>query len=490
MRVVEVDRRLLLAEPLAFPTGEVVDTAAVAAVFDSLRLPDGFPFVVDDDGSPTGCAHLNRYLFDAHEQNGLELQSLRRFHVYHLSRLLRFLRKVRAESRARSAGMPVEEWLAENGEPKVDLTDATRADLTAYRDARQRLVERSSLSTEIGCISGFYRYATSAGWMAADPMPRWAGRSTLAPRHTRRRVSKFLTAGQTSHFLDVGLRGDGALAGQVPAQPERDYVYGLLLASTGLRREECALLLDAEVPPPADMPSDGVHPFPRVGKKDATRTVYLTLAASRAADLYRRTERQQAVAKAQPTLRRAMREGLLHVVDDVVVHRGRAHVIEDGHRVAADRLTDEQRAVAVRVADDGSVQPLGLFLSARGGLPLDLKYWNELFADARDRVFERGGAQRPPEHITVTPHTLRHTFAVRMLHALMREGQERVGNPYYLLANPVLTVMELLGHASLKTTQEYLYAAETWEEDVPSALRSMAASLVGHDKPSPGAEPA
>ncbi|MFR9779246.1 tyrosine-type recombinase/integrase [Micromonospora sp. MS34] len=490
MRVVEIDRRLVGRGPLALPNGKCVDPAWVISVFDRLRLPDGFAFVVDDDGTVTGCRYLNQYLLDAHTQSGLDLKSMRRSHVYHLGRLLRFLRRSRAESRARDAGVNLDEYWAERGEPKVDLTDAVRADLVAYRNSRKRVLELTSLATEMGCISGFFRYAVAMNWVPSDPVPRWAGRNMLMPRTRKRRTAKFLKAEQTRHFLDVGLRGDGADPEFAPAYPERDYCYGLLLASTGLRREECAFLLDCEVPRPGQMPVGDLHAFRRAGKKDVTRTSYVTQEVAQAVDLYRVTERAAIVQRAQPTLRGLRREGRLHLVDGVTTRHNRPHVIEDGHQVPVEGLTDEQRAVAAYVTDEGTIEPLGLFLSSRGGLPPVLGYWNELFANARDRVAERGDALRPPQHITVSPHTMRHTYAVRMLHGLMQEGRERTGNPYYLLANPVLTVMELLGHASMNTTQDYLFAAETWTEDVPTVLRRTAADLVGHTEPgqAPSAE--
>lgn len=46
--------------------------------------------MVDDDGTVTGCRYLNQYLLDAHTQSGLDLKSMRRSHIYHLGRLLRF----------------------------------------------------------------------------------------------------------------------------------------------------------------------------------------------------------------------------------------------------------------------------------------------------------------------------------------------------------------------------------------------------------------
>lgn len=50
MRVVEIDRQLAGRGLLSLPNGESVDPAWVTSVFDRLRLPDGFPFVVDDLG--------------------------------------------------------------------------------------------------------------------------------------------------------------------------------------------------------------------------------------------------------------------------------------------------------------------------------------------------------------------------------------------------------------------------------------------------------
>lgn len=276
MRVVELDRKLLSRGSLMFGGEEEdsVEPETVVAVFDRVGLPDGFPLVIDDDGAPAGCRYLNQYMLDALAQGGLDLSTLRRCHVYHLARLLRFLRRSRAEARARVAGVPFEDWLAEHGEPKVDLVEAARADLIAYRDSRAQVLSPSALSTEMGCLSGFFRYASERGWVDSDPIPRWAGRNTLMPRNRRRRIARFLTAEQTRHFLQVGLRGDGADPEAAPTCAERDYCYGLMLATTGLRREEGAFVLDCELPTEDQMPADGVFAFARAGKLGVTRTVH------------------------------------------------------------------------------------------------------------------------------------------------------------------------------------------------------------------------
>lgn len=473
MRVVVVRRGTDRDEVLGAPDGSAsLPWSQVVDALDRHEVPDGFPFVVDDDGTVSACHSLNTYLLTAWRQRAYDLDSLRTFHAYHLSRLLRFVR-------------------ARHGDERTDLTATTTADLTAYRDARQDEVQDTTLSTEFGCFSSFFHYAVTVGWMERDPTPRWgrSNRNTLVSRSRRERQARFLNAAQTRHFLDVGLRGDGSAPQVAPGHPERDYVYGLLLATTGLRREECAFLLDVEVPAPDTMGPESIHVFDRLGKKGVVRSIYVTPQVAHAVDLYRQTERVRVVAAAQRSLRAKVRDGALLVVDDVVERRGRQYVAMGSKRVPLVRFTNEQRAKAVRLLDDGTIDPLALVVSRRG-MPPGTERWNRLFTDGRARVRHAGHRDQPPRHVHVTPHTMRHSYAVRMLAALMKEGRSRAGDPYLLLANPVLTVKELLGHASIQTTMHYLHAAETWTEDVPTALAATAAELVGHTEDDPGPDAA
>jgi integrase len=469
VRIIVVQRSAHAGEVLSPPDGAVsLAWSAVVQTLDRHGIPDGLPFVVDDDGSLAGCDRLNTYLLTAWRQRAYDLDSLRSFHAYHLARLLRFVR-------------------ARRGGEYVDLTGTTTEDLTAYRDARQQEVQDTTLATEFGCFSSFFYYVTQVGWMEKDPIPRWgrSNRNTLISRTRRERQARFLKAAQTKHFLDVGLRGDGYDPAGAPGYPERDYVYALLLATTGLRREECAYLLDAEVPVPDTMGSESIHVFDRLGKKQVVRSIYVAPQAAHAADLYRRTERHRVVQAAQRSLRAKVRDGALLVIDDLIERRGIRYVLTGSQRIPLVRFTNKRRAQAVRVLDDGTIDPLALFVS-RSGLPPRLERWNQLFADARERVRHSGHRDQPPRHVHVTPHTMRHSYAVRMLAALMKEGRSRAGDPYLLLANPVLTVKELLGHASVQTTMHYLHAAETWTENVPAALAATAADLVGHTESDPG----
>lgn len=471
MRIVVVRRGAHQADVLrASNATGLLAWSSVVEKLDRHDIPDGLPFIIDDDGSLNGCDRLNTYLLTAWRQRAYDLDSLRSFHAYHLTRLLRFVRSRRC------------------GE-LVDLTAATTADMTAYRDARQLEVQDTTLATEFGCFSSFFFYANHAGWIDTDPIPRWGrnNRNTLISRTRHQRRARFLKAAHTRHFLEVGLRGDGYAPESAPGYPERDYVYGLLLATTGLRREECAFLLDAEVPVPETMGSKSIHVFDRLGKKQVVRSIYITAQVAHAIDLYRQTERHHAVQAAQRSLRAKVRDGSLLVIDDLIERRGKHYVVTGSQRIPLVGFSNNHRARAVRILDDGTIDPLTLFVS-RSGLAPGLERWNQLFADARERVRHRAHRDQPPRHVHVTPHTMRHSYAVRMLAALMKEGRSRAGNPYLLLANPVLTVKELLGHASVQTTMHYLHAAETWTEDVPVALAATAAELIGHTDADPGAD--
>lgn len=475
MRRVIIERSTLAS----LPPSSVLPASDVIRLLDRLRIPDGLPFVVEDDGSLDSVSAVNRYLLAAREQGAYSLRSLREFHVYHLLRLLRFVRLRRIQQERGLGLAEAQRWAVAHGYPRVDLVEATREDLVAYREHRLADVQEGSWNTELGCISGFFEWAQASGLMAGSPIPRWGqrGRNTLSARQRLTRQPRFLTVPQLRLFLRLGLRRDGDAS--PVALRERNYSYGLVLATMGLRREEAAFLLDCEVPDASELPTSGVWPFILVGKGDRPRTVYATSELVSGLDLYRRTERAELILDHQDALRRKMSAGDLIVCEDITRGRDGVPVLRlRGRKVRVDRLDDSERSRAVRVRDDGIIEPLGLFLGDRG-LPIGLRAWNTVFEQARERVAASESPDKPPAHLTVAPHILRHTYAVRMLSALMREGRRRTGDPYLLLANPVLTVMELLGHADVSTTQRYLYAAERYSDELPAALLAVSAATLG-----------
>ena len=471
--IVRVDRSMLgsrRASPLfeGGPTGE-----EVVEVFDLHALPDGHPFVIGLGASLVGTEHLNRYFLAARRSNAYEPDSLSKFHAGKLVLFLRFL------------------W-RRHGKP-VELSEATTSDLVAYKEERRATISSSTWDTELSCLGAFFHWALAGKLIDVDPMPRWGTRqrNTLRDRLEDRRTPKFLQERELRFFLYVGLRGDQVYenrplpylgpAFRAPAGPCRDFLLGFLEVTTGMRREEAIGVLDIELPSRIDdsvprplMASGGVHRFLRYGKLGKARWIYITDAVIDAVDEYRTGERERAVTSAQDGLKTNLSDHL--VVNDVRVHTGKPQVhLESGWK-NAELLSDEDRRRAVRITEDGRIEPLGLIVSRRG-LPPAIDYSNELYSDGNRRVAVIDHPDRPS--IRVSNHTMRHTFAVRTLAALIQASRRNEGDPYALVMNPVFVVQELLGHSDPETTNKYLYAAERYEV-VPDVLRA-GAERIAHD---------
>jgi len=115
------------------------------------------------------------------------------------------------------------------------------------------------------------------------------------------------------------------------------------------------------------------------------------------------------------------------------------------------------------VAPDGGACVLGV--RADGGPLVD---WEYTFAAASRRC-----RRLDPRFPAVTPHVLRHSFAVNTLRFLVRTHLGDTaklmavsgGDPAWALAlraqDPLLVLRDLLGHASVSTTEVYLRMVDT-----------------------------
>ncbi|WP_461480010.1 hypothetical protein [Mycobacterium sp. HUMS_1102779] len=122
---------------------------------------------------------------------------------------------------------------------------------------------------------------------------------------------------------------------------------------------------------------------------------------------------------------------------------------------------------------------MSLFVG-KGGRPPSQRRWHQYFEEANDRLvaFTNATLTMPP---AVTPHDLRHTFAVVMLRSLQRramqfeQSRRRTGVgtiSEHIIHNPLLTLQRLLGHASPSTTMVYLRHVDESDELIQRAFES------------------
>ena len=133
-------------------------------------------------------------------------------------------------------------------------------------------------------------------------------------------------------------------------------------------------------------------------------------------------------------------------------------------RVSVDQLSAADRH---RLVDAATGAPLALWLT-EDGRPMSMAAWEVVFLRASARCRAMGIAD-----MHVTPHMLRHSFAVHMLNLLLREqigwmtGQaSRPFGPAWrrVIGDPLLKLQRLMGHVRIESTYIYLdHLAEAQE---------------------------
>jgi integrase len=236
---------------------------------------------------------------------------------------------------------------------------------------------------------------------------------------------------------------------------------------------EAASLLVTELPPRSSGKGLGdVRLSAAVTKRGKARTVFVNRRTL--ADLYRYIgiERDELVT-------RTRRDGGYTGVGDAVwVSRaGRSGLTfaDGGGSWPYSRIGVAQRERLMAVTEAGEpAGPLALWLN-RDGTPLKFSTWQSAFHRANQRCahFDLD--------IRVSPHTLRHSFAVHMLGLLLRQTVRALGAEVdgrltgvqvkrLLIGNPMRKLQLLLGHSQESTVYTYLDVLDEAQEIVLSAL--------------------
>ena len=423
----------------------VGSVAAADRWLADLGLPHGMPFVLRGDGSPDGVA--NRWLASL-PTHGCRSRSTWRAYALNWAEWARFLR-------------------ARGVEPLAATAEEVAAFYAAQRlDRGGAGVRRATWNRKVAALENFYRWAIDRELVIASPFAyrdvRARGgdgvtrgvRRNLAKERTGRAHAtlRWLESDRLRFFLAVGLGGllpddseDPAFMGRNAA---RNRAFGELLAASGLRAQEASFLLVCELPA-ADGFRDrlvALNVPAAVAKGGVPRRTVVSTAALRMIESYVRIERSTMAGGRSPA-------GALRVCDATA----------DGARIEGRfvRWATVDIHARARLIENGAA--LTWPLSSDGGPMVD---WSDVFARAteRCRAFEPGFPR-------VTPHSLRHTFAVHTLRRLVSQTVRRVrehqDDPaldvlagYWRIHDPLLALRDLLGHASVTTTQVYLHAID------------------------------
>jgi site-specific recombinase XerD len=419
--------------------------AAAERWLAELGLPDLMPFILLEDGAPDRVANSWLASLPAH---GCRSASTWKAYALNWAEWARFVR-------------------ARGSDPLTATPDDVAAFFAVQRlDPSGASVGPATWNRKVAALENFYRWAVDRRLVSASPFvyrEAWARGGDGVVRAMRRNLAKersgrrhatlrWLEQDRLVFFLSVGLGGllpngseDPTFMGRHAA---RNRAFGELLAASGLRAQEGSLLLVHELPAAAG-PGDrlvALNVPAAVAKGGVPRRTIVSIAALRAIGSYLLLERSQATGRWSPA--RALE------VRDANADGGRV----DGRSVRWSTVDVHTRA---RLVQSGAAVTWAL--SSTGGPMTD---WSDVFARAteRCRCFQ-------PDFPRVTPHTLRHTFAVHTLHRLVSQTVNRVrehaDDPaldvlagYWRVHDPLLALRDLLGHASITTTQVYLQAID------------------------------
>lgn len=421
---------------------------------------EGMPVLVDDDllfsdgGTARAAVAVNRWLRELPVSGGPAASTW-----WNYARVLR-------------AWM---EFLAGCGTGLFDSRERLRAALSAYAGHRCAgpVAARFAASTwnqHVSVLSVFYRWAVAEGHATAEPFTYRSAVASFDGRTGRRQVNAAARRQPRPHvtirylendFVELfvralrGLEPDGtADEGFRGRNLARNAAVGELALATGLRLREFTYLLVYELPPlpaaPTSLPVAFPVPAP-VAKGGKARTTWISYLALASAHRYADLERAADVAGSawQPA------EPLLVTARDA--RGGRVN----GVRTRWDALTAAERCRLV-APDGGSCL---LAVRADGGPFTD---WNTVFTRTCDRV----RARWEPRFPVVTPHRLRHSFAMATLEGLVGGYYEQAARLadaggdaalrlYLSRADPMMVLRDLLGHSSVTTTELYLSRLDT-----------------------------
>jgi site-specific recombinase XerD len=444
-------------------------------------LIDGMPFILSEDG---GYDHdLNRFLRTCPTMGVRSANSIRAY-ARDIVVWMRFLAE-------RRGGKSV--W------------QVNRDDIAAFHAARRLSdppyrISATSWNRAIAALDKLYRWAVDEKIITAPPFAYrqfWArgprgGTAIMVAANCAKETAarkgdmRFLDMPRYQAFREVGLRGRLPDGREDPAwrgrNGERNALFAELLITTGLRLQEASSLLLCELAGSVVPDSPAVRSVPfrlasAAGKGRRSREIRLPLRLLKQIGDYAAVERDNAVVRSMAgnRARRIGRPIPVTACDSRVLRVAQG---ETNARMSIDQITPVERA---RLIEVGSGAPMALWLT-EDGRPMPLAAWEAVFQRASERCRQFG------IEMNVTPHMLRHSFAVHMLTLLLRQQiswvvgdrANHLGSAYRrVIGDPLLKLQRLMGHSRIESTYIYLDHIEDAQAIVDAAVDQLGLELVG-----------
>ncbi|MEZ5933245.1 MAG: tyrosine-type recombinase/integrase [Alphaproteobacteria bacterium] len=453
------------------------------AIADRAGFADGVPFILNDDGSYDRS--LNRFFIECRSM-GLRSPNSLKAYARDILTWMRFLIEWRGKT----------------------IWSADGQDLIAYHRARRqgpasRRISAASWNRSVAALEKFYCWAAEEDLISLTPFSYrrvWhhrpgARRAVLAPVNSayepaaRRHDMRFIDLDRFLQFRDIGLRGRLPDGTEDPdwhgRNGERNALFAELLVTTGMRISEAAYWLTHDLPSVDAKVKNGVRTMAftlpaAITKGAKRRDIRLPVRVLRQLQDYVGLERANAAV--QFTSGEALRRR-----NDWLYIRRR-----DGQRlqiargddapqwVALHQLSPSERHRLLDGAGGGTPSaPAALWLT-EGGTPMPVGAWAAVFRRASRRCRDFG------VDLDVTPHMLRHAYAVHMLSLLIRaqigfvlESRRDMPGAAYkrTIGDPLQKLQRLLGHASIMSTYVYLDSLEECRALVEAAASQMAMDI-------------
>jgi site-specific recombinase XerD len=470
VEVAAVGVGLFVTEGMRAGAAPGLGDGVAVGVLQRAGVRDGQPFVLGPDGSYDVA--LNRFF---RELGGWGVRAANSVSAYARDVMLfcRFLDTSRG-------GKTI--WECDGG------------DLRAYKAVRLHTAGDHQVSVatwrrSIAALDKWVVWALHEGLLAVEPF-RYVDKTVLTPQGLRQvRVNALQEPdGQAEPirfvaFTDYLLWRDVGLRGQLPdgrvdpswrgRHGERNAMFADLLIHTGMRLGEAASLLVAEIPPLSGGRGLGdVRLAAAVTKRSKARTVFVNRRTL--ADLHRYID----IERDEVVTRTRRDGGYAQLGEAVLVGRtGRVALTfaEGGRSWPFSRIGVAERGRLMAVSGAGEpAGPLALWVGD-DGTPLTFSTWQSVFHRANQRC------ARFDLDIRISPHTLRHSFAVHMLGLLLRQTVRALGAEAdrrltgaqvkrLLIGNPMRKLQLLLGHSQESTVYTYLDVLDEAQEIVLSAL--------------------